>query len=195
MQGDRVLDYRINIAAKEGECDRVIALLDELSTDDLSRSVYAYQALVSAAEAGRVNVLEVLYDRGIPLDLSINGSLNALERAAAVGNADAVGFLLDKGVDMPRRSSLVDWAGTDVRLVKLLLSNQADIDARDELGRTPLIYAVVKNKADVVDLLISLGADIHAKDNNGYDAVRYATIRQHARILASLRKALTHTDP
>ena len=48
--------------------------------------------------------------------------------------------------------------------VKKHLANGADINARNNDGINPLIWAAVRNKMQTVALLIAKGADVNAKD-------------------------------
>lgn len=50
---------------------------------------------------------------------------------------------------------------------KRLLSEGADVNARDDEGLTPLHAAASRNSVDVVRLLIEAGADVNARSNNG----------------------------
>ena len=55
------------------------------------------------------------------------------------------------------------------------IENGADIEAKDDYGRTPLIRASANGCVKVVKILIENGADIEAKNNAGYDFTRYLT--------------------
>ncbi len=49
-----------------------------------------------------------------------------------------------------------------------LVSRGAEVDAKDEAGKTPLHVAVLMNNTQVVDLLTNeAGADVNARDNEG----------------------------
>lgn len=48
----------------------------------------------------------------------------------------------------------------NVHLVELFLTRGADLDAKDEAGRTPLIIATRYSSVDIVRLLLRLGADM-----------------------------------
>lgn len=51
----------------------------------------------------------------------------------------------------------------DLVRLKALLSKGADVNARDQIGSTPLIVASFRGKTDVVKLLLEKGADSEAR--------------------------------
>jgi ankyrin repeat protein len=52
-----------------------------------------------------------------------------------------------------------------------LISEGADVNAREEDGSTPLFWAAVKGHGDIVNLLLANGADINARRRNGNTAL------------------------
>jgi len=52
-------------------------------------------------------------------------------------------------------------------VLQLLLEKGANIESKDECGRTPLIVASQNGHKEVVQLLLEKGADIEVKDKNG----------------------------
>ena len=52
-------------------------------------------------------------------------------------------------------------------IVELLLSNGADVRARDTYGETPLHYAVDSGNVEVVKLLVEAGSELDARNDNG----------------------------
>ncbi|KAJ5742080.1 Ankyrin repeat-containing domain protein [Penicillium manginii] len=61
------------------------------------------------------------------------------------------------------------------RLVEFLLrSHEVDIVAKDDSGRTALMWAVENGHEDVAHLLLQNGADVNAKDTNEWNALHKA---------------------
>jgi ankyrin repeat protein len=71
-------------------------------------------------------------------------------------------------------------AGTkNIELVKELLDGGANIEARNEKGKTPLIIACEssgsKSSFEMVIFLLDRGADIEARENGGFSSLHYAS--------------------
>ena len=87
-----------------------------------------------------------------------------------------------------------DWVadeGLQRTSVEMLLDNGADIEARDQRGRTPLRIAVEFNKVGNVESLLERGADSRALANDGQTPYQMAEERGTSEeILRLLRKRL-----
>ena len=70
--------------------------------------------------------------------------------------------------------------------VKLLLAEGAEVDARDEIGKTPLIIAADKGYFPIAQLLIQNGADINAQHNLHWTALMFAAGNGHSAIVKLL---------
>lgn len=68
---------------------------------------------------------------------------------------------------------IVQYRGTS-RDIRMLINHGANVDARDDKGRTPFMLAVKKGVMENAKLLLRLGADINAVNKEGDSAVRYA---------------------
>lgn len=73
--------------------------------------------------------------------------------------------------------------GNDVAQIQNLLQSGADIDARDGLGRTPLLVATHRNYVDAARVLIDAGANVNAKDQIADSPYLYAGARGYNAIL------------
>lgn len=58
--------------------------------------------------------------------------------------------------------------------VRALLKNDADVNAKDESGSTPLHLASSKGSYETMTILIEYGADVAAKDSNDRTAMHLA---------------------
>jgi ankyrin repeat protein len=82
------------------------------------------------------------------------------------------------------KSQLLEAAARgDATRVGALLSEGADLEARDRAGRTALLLATHGNHVEVARLLIAAGADVNAKDAISDTPYLYAGAEGHNEIL------------
>lgn len=126
---------------------------------------------------------------------------NAVLRAAAEGNPDAVMAAIRAGGDLNSHQTGKYAAGYTplhvaaekghLEVVKTLIQNGAVVDARDEEMNTPLLLAVRNNGTlGVVKYLVEHGADIRAKNNRGAMPLIWASHGNAEYIHAVNRKLL-----
>jgi hypothetical protein len=80
-------------------------------------------------------------------------------------------------------------ASGDASQTALLLDQGAVLDARDELGRTALMLAVMQNRPDVARLLLDRGADPNVADNSGRSPLQQAKQAHLGEMAAVLERA------
>ena len=73
-----------------------------------------------------------------------------------------------------------------LEIVQFLLQNQANIEARDMIGRKPLHFAACAGSLDIVKFLVENRAGINAKDVLGRPAVQFASGNGHSEVVAFL---------
>jgi ankyrin repeat protein len=61
-------------------------------------------------------------------------------------------------------------------VAELLLANQAEVNAKDNYGGTPLHAAAVGGYKDVVELLLANKAGVNAKNNDGWTPLHEAAM-------------------
>ena len=73
----------------------------------------------------------------------------------------------------------------NIESVKQHLDAGTDVNAKDDIGRTPLHWSTVFGKNEIVELLMAEGADINAKSDGGRTPLDWA-IRSNATETADL---------
>lgn len=141
-----------------------------------------------ALSSGSVELLELLYKKGAPLDGHMPFRTDLVVDAARTNNADLVRFFLDKGLDpnphAPRYESAIKGsltgASSDSRLavIKLLLAHGARPDAmkgkyRDETS-TALMLAADNDDGRITTALLDAGANPESRDKDGKSAMEHA---------------------
>lgn len=147
---------------------------------------------VSRNEIHRV---QVLLEYGAGLDDRGRYGLTALHYAVRGGKLPLISFLLDRGanpnaLDEEGLTPLLHLAKTRARLdpipvLELLTFHGAEVDARDGLQTTLLMFYARQGRAAPVRWLLAHGADRSARNRSGKAAADLA--RAHPEIIALLR--------
>ncbi len=183
-------------AAASGDVDTVKRWLSR-GADVNAQSETGETPLHLAAAQGRKAVVEILIEKGADVNARSRNGRTPLWLAALAGHMDLVRFLVAKGADvniadnrgrMPvdiarqrGRNEVVDIlsqhgaketlhgavASGNIDEVKRLISEGADINAKNEDGRTPLHLAANRGPGDLIEFLVSHGADRNVKDVRG----------------------------
>lgn len=77
----------------------------------------------------------------------------------------------------------------NAKQVKKLIKSGADVNAKDDEGKTALMWASMYGHNDMIKFLIKNGADVNAKDNNGNTALMFASKYGHDDIVKLLTEA------
>ncbi|KAL7957331.1 ankyrin repeat-containing domain protein [Trichoderma compactum] len=115
----------------------------------------------------------------------------ALLSAAALGDKDAVQFLLERGVSVEAENESGETAifvASRKDIIQLLLNYGADIDAVNDDGNTPLHNAVVDCDTARVRLLLKKGANTEALDKHFDTALQVAAMQGQPEIVKVLLK-------
>ncbi len=77
----------------------------------------------------------------------------------------------------------------DVERAKVCIKLGADMNAKDNVGGTALMWAASRGYKDIAELLIKSGADVNAKNNNGRTALESEIINKKKDVAEMLIKA------
>jgi ankyrin repeat protein len=176
-------------AAQYGRSASIARLLDagaELRPPDGVRA--RRSPLVLASMTGDVAAITLLLARGA------EPSSEALSEAVTFGHADAVRALIDAGADASITESsgvnLLHWATITNRasVIPMLVRAGVPLNATDDNGFTPLMYAATVDVGDTDTLkaLLSAGADRRIRNDQGRTPLEQARHYKHARIADTL---------
>lgn len=154
------LDRRPALAA-------LLVFLAACGTPDLG------ERLRRAATQGDRRQVQDLIAKGAAVDAADEDGWTPLLWAAAHGNEDTVGALLDAGADRraatirERQNALIlaaRWNRAEV--VATLIRRGADVAQRDSIGWPALMWASLKGRTDVVKVLLDGGARVNMLDSD-----------------------------
>ena len=164
--------------------------------DDIhARNYGGSTALLEAAQGGNMEVIHLLLERGANLHCRDERRRNVV-MAAAEGHRNpvpAIKFFLSQGIDVNATSKDRNTAlhlAADVlengEVIRTLVAAGANIEAREDEGKTPTHIATAQCYDENLRVLIELGADIEARDNEGLTPLMVAageTFRKQMKVL------------
>ena len=119
----------------------------------------------------------------------------ALSEAVTFGHADIVRVLVDAGADVQGTASsginLLHWAGITNRasVIPVLVKAGVPLDATDDFGFTPLMYAATVDvgSLDTLKALLAAGADPCIRNDSGRTPLQQARHYKHGDLAAALK--------
>jgi ankyrin repeat protein len=179
--------------------DEVRRLLDTDPSQLTARDEHGNIALHHAASRGWMPVVELLLERGCPIDTRVTApgdeawdGWTPLHHAAAAGHIEVIQRLLRAGapVDAPNTSGetplhVAAWRGqTDA--ARVLLDARANPNARRKQQVTPLEMASHFGYTALVRLLLTRGADPNARVYDGNAPLHQAAKQGHLNAMQAL---------
>jgi len=151
-------------------------------------------ALYAAAKEGHLDIAKDLLKAGARFDIGHC----PLQAAAGWGNLEVVELFIESGADVnkpdERKHTALHAAAaanykSSPQIVKKLLAVEADPNAEDEYGNTPLLMPSVNGYYEIVRLLLAAGADPTKPNKSGHtplDGAKNSEMRhllQHKEVL------------
>ena len=137
-------------------------------------------------------VAKLLLDKGADVNARATWDGTPLTDAADSNNLPLAELLVDRGANVnatcPFGCTCLHHAVSSKNVAEFLITKGADVNIKDNNGRTPLNWAVRRRHKDVVELLIAKGADVNAKNNEGETPLSIAEEKGHTEIVELLRK-------
>lgn len=175
-------------AAAHGRLSAVRFLLDH-NADPNAAGKSGQTPLMAAAENNHPEILQLLLDhKANPAAKDRNG-WSALLKAVYRNSVACVQILAERDRQGLGRGLLVASLLGFKDTVKVLLDNGAEVDARSEDRRTPLMLAASKGYQEIVKILLDAGADPALTDRMGETAESLAGSQGFNDVAAMLRDA------
>lgn len=176
--------------------------------------------LIAAIEAGRADIAQILIENGVDVDhgtdcaeqpplhcaiwnfridileLLLNNGTQHITHPDADGTiplctAAHGGALINKIDDATiTAEELQNYIPICQEMIRLLVNNGADINAKNTTGETALHEAVTWGLKGLVQTLVELGADTTVTDNEGKTPLDYADERDYTEIIEILTQPM-----
>ena len=166
----------ISVLAATGDIEMVKKILDKNQTRQNYSVNYSDMTIYPvtmnrinlryAVENKQYDMIKFLLSRGADPE-------TAIKTATATGDKEMLQFLLNNGVTGNNAIYQVSLNG-DTDTLKQLLAQGADVNAKNQEGKTALMGAAKKGQSEVVKILLDAKADINAQDASGKTALIYA---------------------
>lgn len=175
-------------AAKGGYSQSVLLLSNK---SIYGKTLLGKTPLIYAVLAKSLDCVKLLIRKGVLINEQDNFGKTALIYASKAGVQSIVKYLLRKMANTEIKDTLGKTAlihaicAGETKVVKILLS-RANVDSRDDYGKTPLMYCGQTTHKEILSALIGAGANINAVDHYGKTALMYACEKGSKAIVSRL---------
>ncbi|XP_033612186.1 protein TANC1 isoform X7 [Fukomys damarensis] len=163
LRKSQALQQALTAAASMGHSSVVQCLLGMEEERELevngTDTLWGETALTAAAGRGKLEVCELLLERGAAVSRTNKRGVPPLFCAVRQGH----------------------W-----QIVRLLLERGCDVNLSDKQGRTPLMVAACEGHLSTVEFLLSKGAALSSLDKEGLSALSWACLKGHRAVVQYL---------
>ncbi|OQR80565.1 ATP-binding Cassette (ABC) Superfamily, partial [Thraustotheca clavata] len=158
------------VACKKGFHEIVLLLLQNKAPVDALFRTGGLTSLMIAASQGYLSIIQLLLQFNANYLLRNQDGKTALDLATEKNHGSCRALLLLREQHPFHYYAKVGH----LKPLLQLLHHNTDIDERDALGKTALMYAASNNQVDIVNYLLEQQAGVDICDNNGVDALSVA---------------------
>jgi len=162
------------------EVARLIAQGADIDTQNRA----GFTPLFLAVMRGNVEMVKLLVEKGARFDVAVRDRMAAIHLAVAQGKREIVEVFVSHGADISTLHRAVFMGELD--RVRNLVEQGVDINVKDELGMTPLFWAISLRQVKVAELLIAQGADVNAETKMNQTPLYIAAIRGSREVMEML---------
>ncbi|KAF4517990.1 hypothetical protein B566_EDAN008826, partial [Ephemera danica] len=180
----------LHTACLKNKTEVVKLLLNhDCSINELDRG--GHTVLHHAAEGGQVFVMEQLLKRNTSLlNMQNYIGITPLHLASAVGNIEAVEFLLNQDCSVETRSNTGNTAfhfaaeRNHIKILEILLTrNESLLNSQNNDGQTSLHVACWEGKIEAAEFLVRHDCSVTERDGCGNTVFHYASYKDQIQIL------------
>ncbi|CAG9763883.1 unnamed protein product [Ceutorhynchus assimilis] len=194
----RALDEGTNNNLKKEESTKKTSSQDEVTTKEANLKNLLQSLGVEELDAvdnrgdtqlhlavldGKTEIVQSLLIHEAKKDVKNNWGSTALHYAAEKGDSTIVHLLLQNGFNVNATNNYYQYTPlhyaslyhNDAHLIEILLKFGAEMERKDNHGRTALHCASKNGHSEIVNSLLKNDANINAQDNNGDTPLHWAT--------------------
>lgn len=167
-------------AAFHGDLEGVRSYVEAGEDINVTNRAGMSALMLAIWQDGHRNVVDYLLERKIDLTIRQQSSgWRALTFAAVNQYTEILRQLFQHGDTLDENAG--DWKALhfavqyrSAETIPILIANGADVNYRDEEGKTPLMRAAKNSDTAILDILLGCGADVNLADEAGMTALMYA---------------------
>uniref|UniRef100_A0A8C3HDG9 [histone H3]-lysine(9) N-methyltransferase n=1 Tax=Chrysemys picta bellii TaxID=8478 RepID=A0A8C3HDG9_CHRPI len=186
---------QLYLSVKQGELQKVLLmLLDNLDPNFQSDQQSKRTPLHAAAQKGYLEICHVLLQAGANINAVDKTRRTPLMEAVVSNQVETARYIVRRGgcVYSKDGSTCLHHAAKcgNLAMVSLLLATgQVDVNAQDNGGWTPIIWAAEHKHIEVIRMLLTRGADVTLTDNEENICLHWASFTGSAEIAEVLLNA------